>query len=214
MLKKIIRIIAILSAIYGIYITYMGLLSFTYFTILSNIFVIIILGILLFKKEDAKISDSLNIIKFLATISITITFLVFMFILAPTMPGGIINAYIGGYCGSFCLHFLTPLLTIIDFFLYDKEFTLKKKHAVYAIIPPLGYFGYVLILSLLGVRWGNMSAPYNFINFAAPTGWFGFDLSIMGFESLGIGVFYMVILLIIIFSLLGLLFIKVKQGLK
>ena len=60
----------------------------------------------------------------------------------------------------------------------------------------------------LGVRWyDTMTAPYNFLNYAAPTGWFGWDLSQMGSESLGIGVVYMIVVLLLIFIGIGLFYI-------
>ena len=217
-LSIIIKIIAIVSSIYGIIRTSYSLLTYTYFTTLSNIFIDVVLLIFLireiyylFNKKESEMKNGLYITKFLATISITLTFFVFMTILAPTIEGGFINAYIMYGCGSLCLHFITPLLAIIDFLFLTKGYKSKKSHALYAIIPPLLYVLFVVIASSLGLRWGTMGAPYNFLNFKAPTGWFGFDLSIMGFESLGIGVFYMIVLLTIIFVLIGLLFLWIRN---
>jgi len=217
-LSIIIKIIAIVSSIYGIIRTSYSLLTYTYFTTLSNIFIDVVLLIFLIReiyylvnKKELEVKNGLYITKFLATISITLTFFVFMTILAPTIEGGFINAYIMYGCGSLCLHFITPLLAIIDFLFLTKGYKSKKSHALYAIIPPLLYVLFVVIASSLGLRWGTMGAPYNFLNFKAPTGWFGFDLSIMGFESLGIGVFYMIVLLTIIFVLIGLLFLWIRN---
>ena len=217
-LSIIIIIIAIVSSIYGIIRTSYSLLTYTYFTTLSNIFIDVVLLIFLISdiyylvnKKELEVKNGLYITKFLATISITLTFFVFMTILAPTIEGGFINAYIMYGCGSLCLHFITPLLAIIDFLFLTKGYKSKKSHALYAIIPPLLYVLFVVIASSLGLRWGTMGAPYNFLNFKAPTGWFGFDLSIMGFESLGIGVFYMIVLLTIIFVFIGLLFLWIRN---
>ena len=217
-LSIIIKIIAIVSSIYGIIRTSYSLLTYTYFTTLSNIFIDVVLLIFLISdiyylvnKKELEVKNGLYITKFLATISITLTFFVFMTILAPTIEGGFINAYIMYGCGSLCLHFITPLLAIIDFLFLTKGYKSKKSHALYAIIPPLLYVLFVVIASSLGLRWGTMGAPYNFLNFKAPTGWFGFDLSIMGFESLGIGVFYMIVLLTIIFVFIGLLFLWIRN---
>ena len=63
----------------------------------------------------------------------------------------------------------------------------------------------------LGVRWGTMHAPYNFLNYKAPTGWFGFDPNIRSWETLGIGVFYMLVILSIIFIIIGRFFIWLKD---
>ena len=217
-LSIIIKIIAIVSSRYGIIRTSYSLLTYTYFTTLSNIFIDVVLLIFLIReiyylvnKKELEVKNGLYITKFLATISITLTFFVFMTILAPTIEGGFINAYLMYGCGSLCLHFITPLIAIIDFLFLTKGYKSKKSHALYAVIPPLLYVLFVVIASSLGLRWGTMGAPYNFLNFKAPTGWFGFDLSIMGFESLGIGVFYMIVLLTIVFVLIGLLFLWIRN---
>lgn len=217
-LSIIIKTIAITSSIYGIIKTYFGPLSFTYFTTLSNIFISIMLLIFLIKdiycllkKKKLTYPNYLYIIKFLATISITLTFFVYLTLLAPTMEGGILNSYLAGGAGSLCVHFITPILAIIDFLYFDSEYNPKKSHAIYAIIPPLLYVLFVIIGGNLGLRWYGMYAPYNFLNYHAKTGWFGFDLSLLGWETLGIGVFYMIILLSLLFILLGLLFLKIKK---
>ena len=214
----IVKTIAIVSAIYGIIMTYFSPMSFTYFTTLSNIFVCIMLIIALVKdiyylvtKKELKLNNNFYIIKFLATISITLTFFVFLTILAPTIDGGIINAYISYHCGSLCLHFITPLLAIFDFLLFDRDYKAKNSHVFYAIIPPLIYVLFVVIAGSMGLRWGNMAAPYNFLNYKASTGWFGFDLSLLGWETLGIGVFYMIVFLSLLFIMIGKLFLLVRK---
>ena len=57
-----------------------------------------------------------------------------------------------------------------------------------------------------------MLAPYNFLNYGAPTGWFGFDLSLLGSKTLGIGTFYMIVVLLIIFIWFRYLFLKFKEN--
>ena len=214
----IIKSIAVISSIYGIIMTYFSPLSFTYFTTLSNIFISVMLLIFLSKdicnlnnKDNIVFNNYLYLIKFLATISITLTFFVYLTILAPTLEGGIIHSYLKNGAGSLFVHFVTPILAIIDFFMFDKEYKSKKIHAIYATIPPLIYVLFVVVASSLGLRWGTMYAPYNFLNYNAPTGWFGFDLSILGWETLGIGVFYMILLLLIIFIILGMIFLWLKN---
>ena len=215
-----IKMIAIASAIYGIIMTYFSPMSFTYFTTLSNIFVCVMLIIALGKdiyflvtKKELKMNNTFYIIKFLATISITLTFFVFLTILAPTIEGGIIHAYLSYHYGSLCLHFITPLLAIFDFLFFDEDYQEKNTHVFYAIIPPIIYVIFVVIASSMGLRWGTMAAPYNFLNYKAPTGWFGFNLSLLSWETLGIGVFYMIVFLSLLFIVIGkgFLWIRKKQ---
>lgn len=214
-LSFLIKGIAVIASIYGM--RFSGFMFFTYFTNLSNIFVDLVLGVFLIqellalvKKTSCKHSNRAYRIKFLATISITLTFLVYMFILAPNTPGGILHAYFAKGAISFCVHFLTPVLAIVDFLLFDYPFQSTKNDALYGVIPPLCYVAFILILSGTGYRWGTnktMCAPYNFLNYGAKVGWFGFDLSQMGDESFGVGVFYMVVVLVLIFIALGNLYL-------
>ena len=83
----LLKIIAITSSIYGIIKTYFGPISFTYFTTLSNLFISFVLLVFLLKdirevmtKERVVLRNSWYIVKFLATISITLTFFVFLII--------------------------------------------------------------------------------------------------------------------------------------
>ena len=145
------------------------------------------------------------------TLSITLTCLVYMIILGPTSEDGLIGAYLNKYAGSLGVHLIGPVFAIADFLMFDKGFSAKKIYAIYAVIPPLCYVAFVYILAALGVRWyDTMTAPYNFLNYAAPTGWFGWDLSKMGSESLGIGVVYMIVVLLLIFIGIGLLYLAIN----
>lgn len=215
----IMKIIAILASCYGMARTYTGLEFLTFFTNLSNIFIDVVL--LVFVAQDISmlrnngkkpLSNSWYVVKYMATISITLTFLVYLLLLAPTNENGMLYAYFHDGAGSFGVHFITPVLAIADFLIFDYRMKSSGKHVLYAVIPPLCYVVLVVILAACGVRWyGNMHAPYNFLNFGAPTGWFGFDIKQMSSYSLGIGVFYMIVVLLIIFLGIGKLYLTLKD---
>lgn len=215
----ILKAVAIISSVYGLIRTYNGAYSFTMFTNLSNVAISTILAVFMVLDimelatdgKKGRKTQRLYIIKYMLTIAISLTFLIYMFILAPTNEEGIWHSYFSNGAGSFCVHFIAPLLAIADYFFYEYES--NKKHAFYAIIPPLCYVIFVIFLGqVFDYRWyGGMWAPYNFINYGAPTGWFGFDLSLLGEESLGIGVAYMIIVLVIIFYGIGRLALFVKD---
>ena len=216
----VIKLIAILASVYGLYMSIYSAMSFTYFTNLSNILIDIVLLIflvsdimLLLSKENQKNKKNwLYIVKYMATISITITFLIYLTLLAPTNKLGFINAYLNNSAGSLCLHFITPLLAIFDFMLFDYKYSSNKAHAVFATIPPLLYVVFVVIAASCGMRWKvDMYAPYNFLNFGAETGWFGFDLSQLGSKTLGVGVAYMIVVLLLIFIGIGELYLMMKN---
>lgn len=215
----IIKLISVIASVYGMIRTMDSLLSFTFFTNLSNIFIDLVLLVFIFfdiklltskGKQDYR-SNRAYITKYVATISITLTFLIYLTLLAPTNENGFFYAYLNNGAGSLCVHMVGPVLAIIDFLLFDYGYVSSKKHAFCATIPPLAYVVFVVILSSLGVRWGTKYAPYNFLNFGAPTGWFGFDISLLSSETLGIGVFYMIIVLFIIFCGIGMFFLWLKD---
>lgn len=216
----LIRTVAVIASVYGMIRSNTSWMFLTYFTNLSNIFVdIVLVGFMAFEvrailqKKPIEHSNIAYRVKFLATISITLTFLVYMLILAPNASGGILHAYLSNGAASLCVHFINPALAILDFFLFDYEFKATKYDGLYGVIPPLAYLAFVFILSFFGMRWGTMYAPYNFLNYGAKVGWFGFDLSTMGWESFGVGVAYMIIVLVLIFIGLGYLFLFI-QGLR
>ena len=187
-ISLIIKFIAILSSVYGMLQSLDHWMFFTYFTNLSNIFIDLCLLIFLIYdlKKTKYISQGMYLIKFMGTISITLTFFVYLLLLAPTNSHGFIGAYLNNGAGSLCVHFITPVLAIIDFIFFSEKYLPEKRHVFYSVIPPLVYVGYVIILGqVFRVRWyGDMLAPYNFLNYGASTGWFGFDLSLLGSKTL------------------------------
>lgn len=215
----VIKTAALLSTMYGIF-TSSSKMKFTFFTYLSNAALAFVLfAFLVFDAVRLKTkgkcdlrSNKLYVLKYMLTISITLTFLVYMLLLGPNCKGGLKGSYMKNHGGSFCLHFLTPMLAILDFALFDFEFKSDKRHVYFALLLPLSYVLFVVVAAAHGMRWyENMSAPYNFLNFGAKTGWLGFDLSTAGFESLGIGVAYMILLLMLIFSGIGTGYLKLKD---
>lgn len=213
----IIEILSVVAAVYGLCLTIKELQSFTYYTTISNILMIVTLIIALYfrfsslKKDTDVTPNGFYIFKYMMTVAISLTFLIYMCILAPTTKGGFLYAYFSNFAGSFGVHFVGPLLAIVDHLLYDYNLKSKNSYCIYAVLPPIAYVIGIVILAETGMRWKGMHAPYNFLNYGAETGWFGWDLSKLGGTSLGIGVAYLIFVLIIIFMLIGLLFLWVKN---
>lgn len=208
----IIKVVAVFASIYGMSWSIFDDGFMTFFTNLSNIFVDVgLLVSLVYVIKDKKPSNKWYLCRFLLTVSILLTFLIYMLVLAPTFANGFFAAYANNHFGSFCVHFVTPVLAIADFIIYDIDFVTKKIYAFIGIIPPLMYVVYIVILGqCFSYRWyGYMYAPYNFLNYGAPCGWFGIKPGTMGADTLGIGVAYMIFVLCIIFILLGLFILKI-----
>jgi len=211
-----IKLIAIAASVYGQIRQFNGLDSYTYFTNLSNVFADIVLLIsLIYDLRKAEKPQIFYKIKFAATVSITLTFLIFMFILAP-LYHPYISAYSHAGYASFGVHFALPLLTIIDFFIYDKKYISKKHDALFGILPALIYVVFVVVLAeVFSYRWNLvMKAPYNFLNYNSKSGWFGYVPNAFSVESTGIGVAYMIIILTIIFFAISKLYLFLHKKLQ
>ena len=173
-------------------------IGFTFFTQLSNLFAglaVILQGILPEKQGKA--------IKFSAVVSILVTGVVYATALGPFMPGGLMAAYAQDHYASLCLHVIIPTLMMADFLWNDRNYPWRKQHALLAMLPPMGYLILIILLGQMGVSWHGMAAPYLFLNYWAPAGWFGFRPETAGWNSAGIGVAYVILILMLLFYGLG-----------
>lgn len=208
--RTVLKILILFSTGYAILRMLHWAIGFTYFTQLSNLFAAAVVLIQLLGRKNR------CLLKYSATVSIFMTFLIYLLVLAPAMPGGFFAAYRQDHYASLCLHVITPVLTIADFLLHDTDYAWEKKHIFYAILPPVGYLIFILLLGGFGFRWGmgNMTGPYLFLNYGAPAGWFGFRPETANYTTLGIGVFYCILVLVALFLLAGWLFLALAKRRK
>ena len=183
-----------------------------YFTTQSNIWigclclvfaVLMIIGLCI-KKNLLK--NWFYILKFMFTISITLTFLVMAFVLTPDM---IARGF--GYSffvpGNIFPHYVTPLLAIADFILFDTEWINKYRNSFYAVIMPIYYLIFAFICSYNGVIFSRgEKVPYFFLNYDKLT-WFGFT-------SNGPGVFWWISLLSVFIIGMGFGYIALNRFMK
>ena len=206
--RNILKILILLSIGYAVIRMLHWPIGFTFFTQLSNLYVAVVVLLQLVSGKR------LRVLKYSAAVSIFVTFLIYLLVLAPMMPGGFLAAYRQDHYASLCLHIITPVLTIADFFLNDVGGCWERKHILSALLPPCAYLIFILVLGKLGVRWGagNMTAPYLFLNYAAPAGWFGFMPETANYTTLGIGVFYCVLAMFLLFVLAAWLFLAAAKA--
>lgn len=202
-LSMIIKALIIAIGISGIVATVnMGsfMLSYTaflYYTIQSNIFVVVIaaifmaLHILEFRGKKV-INNGWLIAKFSLTVAITITFLVFFILLAPTLPVSYLLSF-----DNFSVHLIVPLLAIADFFLFDYKADVKGAKFLFGLAMPLYYLIFSLILSAFTVSFHGERVPYFFLNYDK-LGWL--------WEKGQMGVAFWIIILCVCFTLLSYLF--------
>lgn len=180
-----------------------------YFTTQSNLwigFTLLVLAIYLLIKKDKseKALKVLYLLKFIFTVSITITGLIYCCLLAPFAD----ETYRPWSIESILVHVVVPTLSVVDFFVDDYKISYGLKDRLFAYIPPLAYFVFAVVLGALGVTFrGEETYPYFFMNFNSPVGLFGFKTE--GLFEMG-SIYWIIVIMLLIFGL-GLLYATVKN---
>ena len=170
--KIIIKAALIIIGVLGIVFTalssaFMGGASvFFFFTVQSNIFIMLMALIFLINEvvvlitNKSFINQTLLHIKYVATVAITVTFLVFFTMLAPLMGIDYLLSF-----NNFSLHAIVPILAIVDFFLFDTDIKLTYKTSLFATISPISYVVFVYIGRMFSLKYTeNLYYPYFFLN--------------------------------------------------
>lgn len=151
--------------------------SFKYFTIDSNALMGIIAIIVAYnqwqilngKKEE--LSKGLYILTLVGTVGVTITMMITVFYLAPTMAPkyGILANFKNS---NFLFHLLNPIVSLVAFFGFEKTDKIKFSHTFTGIIPVIIYAGFYVANALVHMENGEILVS---------TDWYGFFF--LGFKS-------------------------------
>lgn len=179
-----------------------------YFTQQSNLwigFTSLLFAVMLWKGNMAKKRlQVIGLFKYIFTVSITITGIVFCTLLAPFAEEGIWTF------ASVLTHVVVPVLSILDFFTNESIVKAEKKHVWLTMIPPLLYFVFASILCVLKVDFGRGDPyPYFFMDYYSEVGLFGF----IGEWPPQIGSFYWFVFFFLFIYGLGTLYYSVKNRL-
>lgn len=205
MVSLCLKTVVFFSAIIGTYLSaaagkdsFMGgSRVFMYFTIQSNLALAILsaIGAYLILKNQS--GDVWAVVHLLGATSITLTGIVFCFVLAPTMGAAAWNLT------NILTHVVVPLAAVIDFFVAGQSYSIKKRKAFYVVIPPILYAIYAGIGYSLGWQFAEgINYPYFFLNWGSPAGAFGFtnELPFMG-------CMWWILVLLVFLILVGLLYL-------
>lgn len=179
-----------------------GMASFMYFTIQSNIAIGIISLIgLCFLIKNSKVNNLWLIIKFVGTISITLTGVVFGFVLAPTLGAGAWNVH------NTLTHLIVPVAAVIDFFVIMPGHNISRNNVIYVIIPPLLYAIYARIGYVNGWQFAQgYNYPYFFLNWGSKAGAWGFTK-----EMPYMGTMWWILALLIFLIVIGHIYIGIVR---
>ena len=205
-IRILLRSSLIIVGILGIVFTFLtskfmgGWHIFLYFTVQSNIWIMAITAyflvndfLLIFHKK-AYVSRFVLYLKYIFTVAITITFIVFFTMLAPVVGMDYFLSF-----NNFSLHGIVPILAIVDFFAFCTDIKLTPLKSLLGDVTPLYYLAFVFIGVPLNFRYGeNQKFPYFFLNYEK-YGW-------LNITNEGLGVIYWIIIFVICASGLCLLF--------
>ncbi len=150
-----------------------------YFTAISNIWIAFCFAAMLLRPYIRRLEESecageyLYILRYVFTVSITLTGFIFFAVLAPGAGNADYNAWT---LASFLTHLAVPILSIVDMFVDPYRVKLLKRHIAYTAVPPFIYLIFVSMLVILKVDFGRGDPyPYIFFNYYSPAGFFGFS---------------------------------------
>lgn len=147
-----------------------------YFTLQSNVwigvFMVVLLVLALAKVNlSEKAQKRLYVVKFMFTVSIALTCIVFCSILGP-FAGDDFRAW---SLSSLLTHVFTPVFAIAEFFVDDMVVRLNFSHVALTTVPPLIYLIFAVVASAFGVDFGRGDTfAYFFLDFRSPAGLLGF----------------------------------------
>ncbi|MCR5283303.1 MAG: Pr6Pr family membrane protein [Lachnospiraceae bacterium] len=185
-ISYVLKSIVILSAIIGTVLSahsgrdgFMGgSRVFMFFTTQSNIAIALIcLAGCILTMRKKQIHDAFYVIKFVGTVSITLTGVVFVVLLAPTLGPRAWSIQ------NILTHVVVPVLSVVDFFVVSAGVGMKKRNVFFVIIPPILYAIYAGIGYVRGWEFAEgYNYPYFFLNWGSSAGAFGFsnELPYMG----------------------------------
>lgn len=178
LLALIFRILLLLGCGIGLYLnsgipngelaTYM----LVFYTIQSNILCFIYFSILLFQNiSDLKnlgIEGTVKIfprLKGAVTMTIAVTFLVYHFILAPIFLSQDQNYSLFSW-QNIMVHYFVPIMTILDWILFDQKSSFRWFDPIIWLSLPLTYFAFIIIRAKIGgvIAVVKSNYPYFFID--------------------------------------------------
>ncbi len=177
-ISYVLKTIVVLSALIGTFLSAFsgsssfmgGTKVFMYFTIQSNLFIAALLAAGLFMLiKNKPVGGGLYVLKLVGTVAITLTGVVYTFVLLPAY-GPVIWSF-----HNALTHLVVPVAAVADFFLMVPSAKIGKINVFFVLIPPFLYAVYAGIGFYRGWQFSDgKNYPYFFLNWGSPAGAFGF----------------------------------------
>ncbi|MBQ8320546.1 MAG: Pr6Pr family membrane protein [Clostridia bacterium] len=212
---KTVRILTPATAIFGVLLSLLCAVTegyshwskrLLYFTAQSNLWIGGVFLFLLFLPRFRLSPYAVRRVylwKYVFTVSITLTGLIFCFLLAPFSD----ESYTPWTVCNLLTHVVTPLLAILDYSLDRYPLKLKIAEIFLPVVPPLCYLLFAGVLGGLNADFGRgVTYPYFFLNFRSPARFFGFSR----IRPFYLGSFYWIFLFLLLVLFLSYLYAKFR----
>lgn len=142
---------------------------FSYYTVQSNIFMGIISFIFanreyqIFRGRKKDIPLAYYVLKMVATVSVSLTFFVVFAIFGFMTQGGHIPLLQNS---NLFFHLILPVISILNFIVFEKTDIIKFKHVFYGLLPTILYEIYYVINILITMKNGRVSLENDWYYFA------------------------------------------------
>ena len=134
-----------------------GIKSYCFFTVLSNTFlalsciVSLVYNIKNAVKDEYIFPKKVFALKFVATVSVTVTMMTVILFLAPYAQISGTGYFSLFTANNFYLHFLSPLLAVITFIFFEKTEEFDFKNTYSGLIPTALYsMVYITMVAIIG----------------------------------------------------------------
>lgn len=84
-------------------------------------------------RSNYRVGSIWSVVKFVGTVSITLTGVVFCVVLAPTMGSKAWNLQ------NVLTHVVVPVLSIVDFYVTGISTYISKRKVIFVLLPPICY---------------------------------------------------------------------------
>lgn len=167
------KIVVIFSLCLGIFLNLINTSSrkalMSYYTLQSNLICLIafvIIVVLKIRKKNDN-NEIYFLVKGAVTIAIVITAVVYHVALAPNnfVMDSLQNSIANKVLADTFVHTISPILVVIDYFLFDEKGNMKYYYPIIWLIIPLNYVVYVYTYSNFGGRFYSIGGSKKFAYF-------------------------------------------------
>lgn len=145
-------------------------IAFKFFTVDSNVYagiislIIAVYQILYLKNKISSIPSVLWILKFSASVSLTLTFMTTVCFLGPTNEHGFFSLFTNS---NLFYHCIVPVLYFISFVFYENQEKLSFKHTFTATLPMVIYCIYYTAVIIIKLEDGKVAEGSDWYHFLA-----------------------------------------------